>query len=77
MYQDAEHVWQLYRCGADASVHVRNKAQHGGDWAAQAEHTSHVEYRVDRQNSSGDVETLDEDNGDRRRMDGGTHPAST
>ena len=57
-------------------MHVRIEAEHGAAGKAQAEHASHVIDRVDRQSSSGVLATLDGDNGDQRRVDGGTNPAS-
>lgn len=77
MCSNAEDARDLRVRGADRTLHVRSEAEHGAPGKAQVEHTIHVVHRVDRQSSSGVLATMDEDYGDRRRLDGSTRTAST
>lgn len=72
MSKNAGNAWDLCVRGADCTMHLRSEAEHGAAGQAQAEYTINVDHRVDRQGSPGVLATMDEDNGDRRRLDGCT-----
>ena len=72
MSKNAGNAWELRVRGADRQMHLRSETEHGAVGQAQAEYTIDVEHRVDLQSSSAVLATMDEDNGDRRRLDGCT-----